>query len=108
MGPITEFEMVNHETRLVTCTRDKKVFLDENSCAFHEYVRYELSDAREQRARMRKRTHERLSEANATDNAPAAKEEAAATNDQAAPDEALDDAEDDLYGDLDNAVAEPT
>ena len=64
------------------------VFLDEKSCAFHEYVRYELSDAREQRARMRKRTHERLSEANAIDNVLAAKEEAAATEEQVAPDEA--------------------
>lgn len=105
--PITEFEIVHQDTRLVTCTRDKKVFLDEKSCAFHEYVRYELSDAREQRARMRKRTHERLSEANAIDNVLAAKKEAAATEEQVAPDEALDDVEEDLYGDLDNAVTAP-
>ena len=31
--PITEFKIVHQDTRLVTCTRDKKVFLDEKSCA---------------------------------------------------------------------------
>ena len=54
-----------------------------------------------------KRTHERLSEANTIDNVLAAKKEAAATEEQVAPDEALDDVEDDLYGDLDNAVTAP-